>query len=141
MSSRFVKPAVVRIPLPSPPDGDCIEVKKELTVGDQKRLEAAGMKRVQRKQANGTYAFELETDWETYEIGRAEVWLTDWSGPSFLNEDGTPIALSFASLRALSPEAFALIDAAIDAHVAKMEQEKKLKASTLGSSDGTASPS
>lgn len=139
--SRFVKPAVVRIPLPSPPDGDCIEVKKELTVGDQKRLEAAGMRRVQRKQSNGTYAFELETDWETYEIGRAEVWLTDWSGPSFVTDEGTPIPLTYAALKALSPEAFEQIDTAIDAHVAKMEQEKKQKTSGNGSSGETPSPS
>lgn len=139
--ARFGTPAVVRYPLPSPPDGDCIEVKKELTVGDQKRLEAAGMRRVQKPQTNGTYAYELEVDWETYEIARAEVWLTDWSGPSFINGEGAPIRLSFAALKALTPAAFEQLSEVIGKHVAAIEQEKKLTTSTVASSGAMPSTS
>lgn len=125
--ARFLKPTVVRIPLPSE-DGDCIEVKKELTVGDQKRLEAAGMRRVRRELPGGGSFYQPEIDWEIFELARAEVWITDWFGPSFVNEDGTPMKFSFAALKAMTPTSFDEISDAISAHITTIAEEKKLKA-------------
>lgn len=119
--SHFVKPTVKRLVLP---DGEFIEVKSELCVGDQKRLEAAGMKRVQRKQPNGEYLTELEIDWETFSLARAEVWIVDWS---LRDEAGQPVPVTYSALKSLTPETFDAIETAISAHVDATAEEKKRK--------------
>ena len=137
--SFFVKPVTVWIVLDSA--GNSIEIKKELNVGDQKRLEASGVRRVQRQLADGRVGFEVETDWGAFEIARAAVWLTDWAGPSFVNEDGTKTPPSLSAIKALTPEAFEQISEAIGTHVAAMEQEKKLKRTAPAPAAATPSPS
>lgn len=129
--SRFVKPIVKRLMFAD--RKDFIEVKQELSIGDQRRLEAAGMKRVQRKQPNGLYTTELEVDWETFSLARAEVWLTGWS---LTNEQQEPVSLTYSAIKALTPETFAEIEDLISGHILAMDQEKKLKA-TPSASDGT----
>lgn len=123
--SFFVKPISVWLSLDAA--GNSVEVKKELSVGDQKRLEASGLRRVQRQQPNGQIGLEIETDWENFHIARAIVWLTDWSGPAFVNDDGTKQPLSSSAIKALTPEAFELISDVISAHIEAIAQEKKRK--------------
>ncbi len=137
--SFFAKPISVWVPLDNA--GNTIEVKKELNIGDQKRLEAAGLRRVQRVQADGKIGYEVETDWENFDVVRASIWLTDWSGPAFNTDNGTKVPLSLPAIKALTQEAFALIDAALDAHVTAVDQEKKLKATPIVSSAETPLPS
>jgi len=113
---RFVVPEIVRLPLS---EGDWIDVKKTLNVGEQKRLEATGIAR--------SAAAPLMLDWSEYNIGRAAVWLTDWS---FKDEDGKDVRLTEAAIRSLDVESFEEIQNALTAHVKGIEEAKKAKAST-----------
>lgn len=124
---RFVEAATDRIPLS---DGDWIEVKRDLNTGDQKKLEAAGLKPPTRVGGVGGVGGEIITpiDWEIYEIHRAAVFLTDWS---FRGLDDKPFPLnnrdgqvSIDALKALDPETFDEINKAIFAHVIKRAAEK-----------------
>jgi hypothetical protein len=111
---RFVTPEVVRIPLN---DGkDWIEVKKFLTAGEEKKYRTRGMKRVQA--TAGEQADKLvEVDWVDLSFARAEAYITDWSEKK---------DFSMGALKALHPEDFDAIDAAIKAHIEAMDEEKKL---------------
>lgn len=137
---RFVDPtqAPHRIALSA---GDWIEIKPELNVGDQKKLENAGL---------GTpvllagHVYQ-PIDWTVYEIHRAHIWLLDWS---FRTPDDKPMPLSLAAIVRLKPKSFQEITDAIRDYVAACEAAEKKGAApattdrpSSGASTTAASPS
>lgn len=117
--NRFVVTASTRIELS---DGDWIEVKKELTTGDDKKREAAGLvpTLIDGKVVHAT-------DWEVYEIERNAIWITAWS---FRDAKDTPVLLSVDAIRALDTDTFKEISDAINAHVEAIAAAKKPKTPT-----------
>jgi len=111
--NRFIEPEIVRLFLS---DGDWIEVKRELNIGEHKRLDAAGV----RYQLFGPPI----VDWEAYHIGRAAVWLTAWS---FRNAEDRPVELTIDAIRALDQETFNEIQTALTAHIDVLDEEKKTR--------------
>ena len=119
-----VKPESVRIDLAYTPPGETerkfwIEIKKHLTVGEERRIMTAGWKGMSRSEESGETGINI--DWKAQTFARTETFLTDWS----LKDDGVP--LSRASIEALSSDVYALIETAINAHVEAMVEEKKAK--------------
>jgi hypothetical protein len=107
--NRFVEPRTVRLPLT---DGDWIEVKDELTVGETKTYEASGLG------AGGAI------DWPTYYIARVCVYLQDWS---LRDAQDKPVDVSREAVSALDTDTFTEIENAISAHrKAKADAKKKL---------------
>lgn len=128
--SWFVKPETVRVDL----DGEWIEVKRRLTVGEERKAMAALVSEVR---ADGRYTPNLEM------VGKAEVmaYLVDWS---LRGEDGKAVRIDTvgklsAALDLLDSERFTAISQAITAHIeamtAEREQEKNVPA---GSSEPAA---
>lgn len=117
---RFVVPETVRLFLS---DGDWIDVKKSLNVGEQKRLEATGVTR--------TIAAPPSVNWAEYTIGRVCVWLEDWS---FKDTDGKDVPLSVDAVRALDTATFTEIQVALTKHVQGIEDSKNVKPSMLTAS-------
>lgn len=120
--NRFLIPEVTRIPLS---DGDWIEVKKYLNNGDHKRMEAVGQKPPVFTTDGGVIT---PVDWEIYEIGRAAIYLLDWS---FRDATDKPVVLkspdgvvSIDAIKALDIDTFEEINKAIMAHVVAMAKEK-----------------
>lgn len=111
--NRFVQPESKRIDLS---DGDWIEVKKELTIGEEKTLQACGIKR--------TLTAPPSVDWPEYHIGRVAVWLTGWS---FRGPDDKPVPLSVAAIRSLDAETFGEITDALTKHRQELDDAKKAK--------------
>jgi len=112
---RFVKPEITRLEFVDS-DGEkaWIEVKNELTVGEEKRYRAAAFGRVQAMGgSNG-----IDIDWECMAFARVDAYLVEWSDKRPLNTD---------AIRALSSEDFEQIDALIQAHIERRAQEKKVK--------------
>lgn len=113
---------VDRIPLT---DGDWIEVKRDLNNGDLKRLEEAGLAPPVRL-SDGSVTRPI--DWSRYEIERAAIFLEDWS---FRGPDDKPVPLKngngvmVAALKAIDPESFDEINAAILTHTVARAAEKK----------------
>jgi|SRR5579859_2901656 len=117
--NRFVTAKTKRLELS---DGDWIEVKERLNVGEKKTLDGAGVKR--------SFGAPPEIDWPNYHIKRAMVWLVDWS---FQDEDGKQQELTEEAVRALDPDDFDELQIALVTHIAEGEAAKKAKTTTPNS--------
>lgn len=116
---RFVTPEVVRIPLQN---GEWIEVKKELTAGEEKSYRSAGMKGV--KSEDGQNAIEI--DWVAMSIARVTAYLVDWSATRQDGEGKTvAVPVTPANIKALAEEDFTEIDEAIQKHAAAQQDASK----------------
>lgn len=113
--NRFVVPETVKLPLS---EGDWIEVKRELNVGERKQLEAAGVKH--------NMFTPPEVNWAEYHIARVGIWLTDWS---FRDVNDKPKPLSLDAVKSLDEETFEEIQKALDEHIRRLEEAKKAKTS------------
>lgn len=111
---RFVMPETVRLTIS---DGDWIEVKKDLNVGEQKQLESCGIKR--------TLGDRPELDWVAYHVGRVAIWVVDWS---FKGPDDRPVKLSYDAIKSLDDETFQEVSAALEKHIEELNESKKAKA-------------
>ena len=116
--NRVVRPDVTRITIS---DGDWIEVKNELNVGDQKKLEAAGLQ--PPIMLNGRPFQPI--DWAVYELERALIFLTKWSLTG--GEPEGDIPLDFSGISSLDGETFEEINKAIFAHTVEMSKAKKAR--------------
>lgn len=126
---RFVSPETVRINLNDGPSGEknWIEIKKELTIGEEKKFRAAGMKNVRP----GGDASAIEIDWSEMAIARVDAYLVDWSAtrPDPKNKDKfVAVPVTPQAIKSLSAEDFEEIDTAIQAHMTAEADRKKEKA-------------
>ena len=112
---RFVVPELVKIDLPG---GDWIEVKKELTVGEEKRYRTAALRRTYNV---GKGDEELQIDWGLMAFARVEAYVVNWSASQ---------PFSRSALEALASEDFEAIDDAVQAHIAARTEEKKARSTT-----------
>lgn len=126
MTCHFVAPHTDRVPLG---DGDWIDLKRELTIGDQKALESAALH--DPIIINGTLYQPI--DWGKYELIRVTVWITGWS---LLDLQGQPAPIALDAVKALRPTSFAAINATIVARVTEASAKKKTDA---GSTSATGS--
>lgn len=125
-----VKAESVRIPLVYiDAQGDTrtfwVDVKKRLNVGEKRNLVTAGWKGVRHdNDATG----EIRVDWSGQSFARALAYLTDWS----LTDNALKkLPLTREGVETLDEEVFDIIDAAIVAHVAAMDEEKKLRTGSV----------
>ena len=123
--SRFVKPITKRITLT---DGDWIVIKHRLPVGDQKRVDTSGLKRLVQPQVRKDrkdqkeQTSSIEIDFKEFSFARTEAYLLEWS---FLDDAGQPVALNRSSIEALDTASYDEIENAITAHVEALAAEKK----------------
>lgn len=125
--NRFVVPNVVRLPLS---DGDWIEVKEHLSVGESRRAMQSFVGSI-----NGDGS--RTPNQELLGLGQVLAYLVDWS---FRDANDKPVAVSLDALKALDVETFREIDDAIDAHMArvqKADEEKKMTMSGAAASSAT----
>ena len=111
---KFVKPETVRIDLE---DGEWIEIKKQLSHGELAHLAGSGLTHL-------TGSAEFVYDMERFEVTKIESWLVDWSAR---DESGKYVKPTRAAISALEPDDAQRIKQAIDDHVTKLQEEKKLK--------------
>jgi hypothetical protein len=123
--NRFPTPAVERLPLS---DGDFIEIKRELNVGEEKDVTLLAMREI--SQEDGTVKFR--PDYQLMPFAKAVIYLTGWS---FHNAKG-PVNLEgdqkkrLAQLRALEPSSWDEIQTAIEQHEEKITDAKKPQGGT-----------
>lgn len=106
---RFVNPETVRLYLKA---GDWIDVKKELTVGEEKRYRSAGFRGLSQR----TDGSEIQVDWAALALARVEAYLVDWS-------EKRPV--SREAIEDLCQGDFEEIDTLVQAHIEAMAGEKK----------------
>ena len=133
MSSRFVLPGMVRLPLSG---GDYLDIKRRLNVGEERRVFA----RCVKKMVAGEQA-EIDPE----QVGKTRIceFILGWGGPGFVMPDGSPVEFSEAALLDLDAETYREIVDAIDAHekaeTALRDAEKNVKDGGIVS--GPTSPS
>ena len=112
----FVVPETVRLELF---DGEgWIEVKKELSYGEQQRLAGGGLGKM------STSGAEIGLDLERYAIERVLIWVTDWS---LTDAKDKPVRLTRDAVANLSPDVAAEIDRVLTAHIEKRAAESAEK--------------
>lgn len=128
--SWFVKPETVRIDLP---EGQWLEVKKQLTVGEERKAMAALVKEVR---TDGRMTPDLEM------VGKAQVlaYLVDWS---LKDEAGKVVridsdAKKVSAIDQLHPEKFRVIADAVESHIAASATEQEKNAPSGGESGSAA---
>lgn len=126
--ARFITPVTVRLPIS---EGDWIEIADRLTVGEQKRIDVSGLKRMEPGKGKDE-ASKIETDFAEFSFARTATYIKAWS----LVKDGQSVPVSRASIEALDPETYLEIENAITAHVEARAEAKKTQA---GSPPSTAS--
>ncbi|HEY4723086.1 MAG TPA: hypothetical protein VII92_14630 [Anaerolineae bacterium] len=131
MSSQWtVTPDVVRVELRYGDAPFWIELKKELTTGEQKRLYAAGFRSWSKTtpgvQEAGEEALRLNIHWDQMVFEKVRTYLVEWSLTDA--KDRRLDCHDLDVLRALKPAVFTLIEAAVDAHALTIsDQEKKVE--------------
>lgn len=137
MGSRFVRPDTTRLTISN---GDWLLVKRRLSFGEQR----AAYARLYTTDADGT----VRRNVLGLGIAKVSAYLLDWS---LTDDAGAPVVIRgistddlVAALDNLSPEDFAEIREAIDAHetatLAALEDAKKKTAMTLTSEPTSPSP-
>jgi hypothetical protein len=109
--SRFVQPQVVRLELS---DGDWLEIRRELTVGEQR---AAMARTVKSMRADGRIEPDLEA------VGKSEIaaYIIDWS---FVDANDKRVPYSWAALDNLTADAYAEIETAVRGHISALEADR-----------------
>ncbi len=122
----FVEPDTVRIDLG---DGDWLELKKQLTVGESTKATAQLVKEI-RQDGRVTPDFEM--------MGKAEAvaYITEWSLGASRIRMGDSDAKKLTAINGMTPEAFKIISEEIQKHVETQETIRK-----NGLPDGATTPS
>jgi len=112
---RFVVPEVKRLHLKN--GVDWIDVKKELSVGEERKYRTRGMKSMVGVIGDGDPAVDI--DWQLMSLSRVEAYVVDWSDKQKVSRE---------SIEALASEDFDEIDELVKQHIAEMEALKKPQA-------------
>jgi hypothetical protein len=99
-----------RLHIPEIQDGFWIECREELAVGEKRGIFSRAFKG-QVPLADG--GFRNEYDMQEIGFGQVCAYLVDWSDKTEISAD---------AVRAMTPEAFALIEAAVSKHIEEMEK-------------------
>ena len=114
---RFVSGKTKRIDIS---DGDWIDVKEELNIGEMLDVEGAGIEISQRPGDNeATYKFSRPGD---SAVMRVAVWLAGWS---LCDAASNKVVLSRDSVRRLDEGTFSEIRKVIDKHIEEKEKAEK----------------
>lgn len=116
---RFVTPQVDRLELS---DGDWVEVKHELTAGEQAKMSGSAMRMMRPENKDTGEAAAFEIDSTRLAFARLEAYLTDWS---FRDSTDKPVSITRDTLSALSGDTLTELNAVLDAHLESGRQEKK----------------
>jgi len=117
--NRFVTLETARLELS---DDDWIEVKHELSYGEEQRLASSGLSKVAVSTV-GANPDEVEVgmDMEAHNICRLSLWIVDWS---FCDASDKRMDVSPTAIGMLASSTVREIDEALMAHIEAMAAEK-----------------
>jgi hypothetical protein len=114
--NRFVKPGTTRLDIS---DSDWFEVKDKLSYGEEQKL--AGAMTPSMTPGTKTQSAVVDLDWGQYAIERLLVWVVDWS---FEDDNGKQQKVTKDTIFSLDAETVEEMDAALERHIAEMEEKK-----------------
>lgn len=107
-----------------------IKVKKRLNVGEKRHVETAGFGGFKQGKPEPGKAQETEitVNWQSQSFARTAAYLLDWS---LTDDKQNKLPCTREVIESLHPDVFAVMETAINEHIQKMTDEKKV---TAGSS-------
>ena len=124
--NRFVTPKTTRLEIS---DGDYIDIKRELTVREEKQMFGKALKRMGGIMGETA---EIQLDPIALRFAKVEEYLVGWSFEGDELDDkgkptgnGVPVELTQAAIEGLEVETFEEIELTIEGHREKMAEEKK----------------
>ena len=118
----FVRPETVRLDLP---DGEWVEVKAELSWGEQQKMIGAGIGFDGDLGSLQSGTGKMSLQWVEFQVENLLLWIVDWSAT---DAQGKPVPVSKQALLNLHPKMTRMLEDAIGEHKAKLE--KNLPATT-----------
>lgn len=116
---RFIKPATAHYDLS---DGDWVEFKRMLSIGDTLKIQSAGFSHVSKGGEGDTANTEIRVNWRETRLVRMLTWLSEWS---FMTESGAKKKpINRENLEALDIETFGELETALDKHIEAMDLER-----------------
>ena len=112
----FVQPDTVRLDLPG---GEWVEVKAELSWGEQQQMISAGIGfegDVREMQSGGG---KMAIHWVEFQVENLLVWIVDWSAK---DANGKAVPVTKQAIMNLHPAMAEALDAAITAHKEALEK-------------------
>ena len=97
-----------------------IELKKELSVGDLKKLQSSGFRSM--SQPDKDKEVELNIDYSALLFMKVRIWLNDWS---LVDDKGKVLPRDLDTLKSLREPVFQLIEDAVDRHAEVERNERK----------------
>ena len=108
-----------RIPLPEFEGGDYwIDVREELSIGEERKVFAGSIKGQTQLQDGDT---RTEYDAERVSFGMVVGYLVDWN---LTDDEGKTMDCTPESIRGLLPDAYHVIEKAVNAHVDEVKVKK-----------------
>ena len=118
--NRFVSTDTVRLDLS---EGDWIEIKKELSVAERKRLEGSPMSGAHQDKENpDPNAVEMTMAWDRFFLLKLRLYIVDWS---LVDGSGKRVKLSPEAISNLTDEDAEEVMAAINKHEEGLAEERK----------------
>ena len=101
-----------------------VELKKELSMGEQKKVESSALHtmRRNRQQADDEQSADINVNWDLPVFVKVNTYLVDWS---LTDDRGNKLPRTLDSLKAMRQPVFKLIEDAVDAHARAVEEESK----------------
>lgn len=120
----FVTPDTVRIDLG---DGDWIDIKKRLNIGEEKVLTTAGfggvtMRTPGDEEEDKEKGTDIDVNWKAMSVARVNAYLVAWN---LADEEGVTVEISPQAIDSLDPVYFDFIDNKIVGHIEAQDKEKK----------------
>ncbi len=116
MGLRIVKPETVKLDLP---DGEWIEIKKELNYGEQAEMSASAMRGGKLNPTTGYIEPDSET-FASFASAKIVAYMIDWS---LKDDNGKSVPYSAEMLKALDVASVAAIRKAVNDYTDKAEEE------------------
>lgn len=119
MAFKFAQISTKRIEIG---DGDWILIKEELSAGEQRQLQAAGLGGMTRSEGGAGDDMTIGVDWAKFSLARTLAFVTDWNAK---DEQGNPVPFNEDTVRALDSDSLTRIETAISTHIEARDAAKK----------------
>lgn len=118
----FVVPSVARYDLDG---GQWVEIKEELSYGEQKRMENGGLAGMSGLVEGDSSGSRIDLDMANYEMERLLIWIVDWSAT---DAKGKSVEITRSAIEALDPDIAEELTDIISAHIEAREDSKNSEA-------------
>lgn len=117
----FAQLGIKRLLLTDEEDGPWVEVRAEIGIRDQKRIESAILRGAQQVSSEGAETVELKLDGSEVALVKLKTYLVAWS---FRDQSDKPVRVTHDAIAVLRPEVGDLILEKLNAYLDEVAEER-----------------